>query len=115
MKAEVYEVVSLFEENARKDSPLQQAAEHYIEGSLDGYHIVAVPTTISNSMAANLKADLEKELGSPVIVITRNTKFMKIRKLSPGEAAKVVGEVQDITHDRAALMVVEGGDQNVED
>ncbi len=67
---------------------------YILDRELEDHIIVSVPTTTSQSAALELRKQLESELGKQVVIVTHNINFCQVRKLKPGEAAKVAKRVE---------------------
>lgn len=84
---------------------MREGPEHYIEGKLGDIQLVSIPETTSHAMASQLKTSLEEALGVVVLIVTHNTQFMQVRKMTPSDSSKVVKEVEDIREERAVQLL----------
>ena len=97
--------------------------QHYVEGMVEGRIVVSLPETISVSQAEAVQLAAQKEFEKPVVLITHNVEFMRVVKLLPKEAARIVGKAEEnaekITEAQKAALsrgrpgVREGGDSGV--
>jgi hypothetical protein len=87
--ADIYKMTSYFQDSP--DGPLRVAeVDHYIEGFIGDYLIISVPETTSINAMERIKAQLQAKLECPILVCSHNMEFMKVQKLTPQEAARVI-------------------------
>lgn len=72
------------------DAPLLPAEDYSVQGELDDYIIVSVPTTTSQNAAESLRKRLTEAVQRPVILVTHNIHFLRARKMSSAEARKTI-------------------------
>ena len=92
--ANVYRVESLYGASDHQLLKLE-GEEHFLEGEIDQWLIISVPETIRVEVAAQYKQQLQIATGRPVMIITHNVQFVKLNRLSPSEAAKVIKRAED--------------------
>jgi hypothetical protein len=95
----VYRLEPMFQPDRRKPI-LATGPEHRVEGELDSCLIVSVPPTASHETCRQLQQQLAAALGQPeknLIIVTHNIEFMRIRKLTPAQAAKLIRDVEERT------------------
>jgi hypothetical protein len=96
-RATVYRLEPMFQPDRRKPL-LATGPEHHIEGELSGYLIVSVPPTASHESCGQLQEQLGAALGRPeknIVIVTHNIEFLRVRKLTPAEAAKLIRDVEE--------------------
>ena len=63
------------------------------EGELEEHVIVSVPETMSHRAAQELEESLTREFERPIIIVTHNVSFMKVKKLSAIESMELAKRV----------------------
>jgi len=90
MAATVYRLEPVFAEGSDQES----AGVHWHqEGAIDGCLIVSVPETTSLASCQRLHDELASKFGD-VCVISHNMTLLKAIQLRPGDAARVIGELE---------------------
>lgn len=70
--------------------PLRAAGPFLFEGELEGSIIVSVPETMSGHAAQELNQKLSEHFGGKdICIVTHNISFLRLRRMSPREAAKI--------------------------
>ena len=107
VKSEIYQlnlIASVPDEGENQSEPPFRLKDdvHFIEGGIEGIQFVSIPETVSLAMAQELKADLEAQQAEAkvknpkrIITVCHNTQFVRVRKLSPKEASKVIRKLED--------------------
>jgi hypothetical protein len=67
-----------------------------IEAGIRDHVVVSVPHTTSQQSVEELVTRLGDTLGKPVIFVTHNVQFLRVRKLTGSEAAKVTKRAQHV-------------------
>jgi len=89
----VYRVEKLFREKDSEELRLNEEV-HYIEGEIDDWLVASVPETTSAASAKMTQDRIQAATNRPVLIITHNIEFMRAVKLTPAEAAKVIGRAE---------------------
>jgi hypothetical protein len=88
---------------------LIDSAPHYVEGEIGDRAILSVPESTSQLQAQRLQEAAEEALGKKVLVVTHNVEFMRARRLSPDEAAKIIATAESNMRKLAEEYYVEEG------
>ena len=90
-KVEYFKLVPMLSD---KEGKTKNGEAYLIRGSLDDHVIVSVPTTISHRASIELEMALEKKIMRPIIIVTHNVEFMKVRKLSERQATAISTQME---------------------
>lgn len=82
--AVVYRVEHLLHDS----TPVPDLPDCYVEGELDAWIVVSVPSTTTQATMDKMKETLQYNMNKPVLIVSHNTSFMKAVRLSPSETAK---------------------------
>lgn len=74
----------------RNGEVLEEAPVFTLRGSIDQYRIVSVPETTSAATVREMGKELQRILKKPVIVVTHNTEFLKVKRITGKEASKIM-------------------------
>ena len=116
LSAKLHRVEHLFPDPDNRETLLIDGEEHYIEGEIDSYVVVSVPETTTEGAANIVKAKIQAATNRPVLVVTHNIEFMRLRELDHKETALRIKEAEDaaIKHEEA-LVAVHGDRSGVGD
>ncbi len=97
-KPVLYELESITRDPDAGEDPgleaLRSEGPFVVEGEVLGSVAVSVPETVTQRSADVLHEKLAEHFGADVLVVTHNVAFLKLRRLTVGEAKKVVKRVQ---------------------
>ena len=69
---------------------------HHIGGVIDGWTVLSVPETTSEAEAARVSELIKITMQTQkVLVVTHNTSFLKLTKVKPKDAAKIIKAAED--------------------
>lgn len=93
----VYRLEPMFRPDARRPV-LATGPEHYLEGEIGDCLVVSVPPTTSYESCRQLREQLCAAFARPdsrVLIITHNIEFLRVKRLTATEAARLIREVDD--------------------
>ena len=73
-----------------QEGDLIEAGVYMLDKPLGRYQVVSVPVTASTAFVKNLRKELGKKLGKPILVVTSNIEFCKFSRMERSEVAETL-------------------------
>lgn len=77
------------------EGPLLPEGSYFLPGDIKGHVILSVPVTMTQRSTEELVTGLGKLIDKPIIVVTNNVHFMRVRELTAKEAMLVRKKLEE--------------------
>lgn len=110
----MYKLESLFVASGGQELLIDDRP-YYLEGELENRVILSVPEDTSRAAVERIQKSAQALLGKPCLVTTHNVEFMRVRKLSPADAAQVIKRGEEQTEAAIKRMTAENANLEAAD